>query len=167
MFTSNWATAWQNQQNNLCAQQRLKSAWASAQSDQSLLSAWRNLGFLVTQWAHSEDSDQTGRRLIWSESSLGVHVILLVLSWCGSIYFDWISYKRIICDLYTFIDQDRSQFTCPHIFFTQWEDKNIFHSIPVQSSPVHSDPFHSIPFHILHNAHSMLDWHSILKLSFL
>ena len=31
-----WAAAWQNQRNDLCAQRRLKSAWASAQSDQSL-----------------------------------------------------------------------------------------------------------------------------------
>ena len=31
-----WARAWQNQQNDLCAQQRLRSTWASAQSDQSL-----------------------------------------------------------------------------------------------------------------------------------
>ena len=28
---------------------------------ESLLSVWRNLGFLATKWAHSEDSDQTGR----------------------------------------------------------------------------------------------------------
>ena len=33
---SKLATSWQNQQNDLCAQQRLRSAWASAQSDQSL-----------------------------------------------------------------------------------------------------------------------------------
>ena len=31
-----WACAWQNQQTDLCAQQRLGSAWASTQSDQSL-----------------------------------------------------------------------------------------------------------------------------------
>ena len=31
-----WATSWQNQQNDLCAQQGLRSAWASTQSDQSL-----------------------------------------------------------------------------------------------------------------------------------
>ena len=31
-----WASAWQNQQNGMCTQQRLKSAWASAQFDQSL-----------------------------------------------------------------------------------------------------------------------------------
>ena len=62
-----WATSWQNQQNGMCAQRRLRSAWASAQSDQSLLSAWRNIDSLATHWVHSEDSDQTGRmpRLIW------------------------------------------------------------------------------------------------------
>ena len=34
---------------------------------ESSLSAWRKLGSLATYWAHSEDSDQTGRmpRLIW------------------------------------------------------------------------------------------------------
>ena len=34
-----WACAWQNLQNGLCAQRRLRSAWASAQSDQSLCCA--------------------------------------------------------------------------------------------------------------------------------
>ena len=73
----------------LCAQRRLRSAWASAQSDQSSLSVWRNLGSLATHWVHSEDSYQTGQmsRPIWvfatlmglgrcpgwSESSLGAH----------------------------------------------------------------------------------------------
>ena len=34
---------------------------------ESSLSAWRKLGSFATHWAHSEDSDQTGRppRLIW------------------------------------------------------------------------------------------------------
>ena len=70
-----WAASWQNQQNDMWAQQRLRSAWASAQSDQSLLFAWRKLGSLATHWAHSEGSDQTGR-------------ILLVLSW-GSSFELW------------------------------------------------------------------------------
>ena len=35
----NWAASWQNRHNDLCAQQRLRSAWASAHSDQSLRSA--------------------------------------------------------------------------------------------------------------------------------
>ena len=34
-----WATSWQNQQNDMCAQWRLRSAWASAQFDQSSLCA--------------------------------------------------------------------------------------------------------------------------------
>ena len=72
-----WAAAWQNQQNDLCAQQRLRSAWASTQSDQSSLSAWRNTGPLTTYCVHSEDSDQTEHlSLCWA------HIILLVLS-CG------------------------------------------------------------------------------------
>ena len=56
-----WATAWQNQHNGMCAQQRLRSAWASAQSDQSSLCAqWvaKDPSFLHTD---SEDSDETGR----------------------------------------------------------------------------------------------------------
>ena len=52
---------------------------------ESSLSAWRNLGSLATHWAHSEDSDQTGRipRLIWVFA--GRTPILLVLSCCGSV----------------------------------------------------------------------------------
>ena len=77
----NWAASWQNQQNGMCAQPRLRSAWASAQSDhlgirrsdQSLRWArmpfcWfcydaaqcvaKDPSFLQTD---SEDSDQTGQ----------------------------------------------------------------------------------------------------------
>ena len=57
---------------------------------ESSLSAWRKLGSLVTHWAQSEDSDQTGGKPSWSESSLGAHAILLVLSWGGSNMF-WCS----------------------------------------------------------------------------
>ena len=51
---------------------------------ESSLSAWRNLEFLATHWAHSEDADQTGRmpRLIWVFA--GRTIIVLVLSWGGS-----------------------------------------------------------------------------------
>ena len=37
-----------------CAQWRLRSAWAFAQSDQSSLSAWEKLKSLATVWAHGE-----------------------------------------------------------------------------------------------------------------
>ena len=51
----------------------------------SSLSAWRKLWSLATHWAHSEDSDQTGRmpRLIWVFA--GRTVTLLVLSFRGSL----------------------------------------------------------------------------------
>ena len=68
----------------VCVQRRLRSAWASAQPDQSALHAkWvaKDPSFLP---ADSEDSDQTGRmsRLIWVFA--GCTLILLVLSWGGS-----------------------------------------------------------------------------------
>ena len=80
------------------------SAWASAQSAQSSLSTWRNIGSSATHWAHCKDSlsawktfgpqlpiERTVKTLIrmggcpgWSESSLGANIILLVLSWSSS-----------------------------------------------------------------------------------
>ena len=65
----------------MCAQQRLRSAWASTQSDQSSLSAWRNLGSLSTHWVHSEDSDQTGwmPRLIWVFTGRTGHFVGFVM----------------------------------------------------------------------------------------
>ena len=75
------AASWQNQQNGMCAQWRLRSAWASAQSNQSLRCALngRTQAFFM----------RTAKTLIrlggcWSESSLGAHAILFVLSWGGS-----------------------------------------------------------------------------------
>ena len=54
---------------------------------ESSLSAWRKLRSLTTHWAHSEDSDQTGRmpRLIWVFT--GRTVTLLALSCRGSTMF--------------------------------------------------------------------------------
>ena len=60
----------------MCAQLKLRSAWASAQSDQSLLSAWRKLGSLATHWAHSKDSDQTGQ--IWVGNQLLGYVVIWI-----------------------------------------------------------------------------------------
>ena len=70
-----------------------RSAWASAQSDQSHRYLHDKLEPLATHWVHSEDSDQTGQmpRLIWVFA--GRSVILLVLSWGGS---HAISYKPVI-----------------------------------------------------------------------
>ena len=76
-----WVASWQNQQNGMCAQRRLRSAWATAQFDQSSLSAWRSIGSSATHWAHSEDSDQTGRmpRLIWVFVGRTCHFVRFVM----------------------------------------------------------------------------------------
>ena len=77
----------------LCAQQRLRSAWASAQSDQSLRCPHEeSLG----PYLPIERTEKTLIRLDgcpgWSESLLGAHTILLVLSRGGS--FHCINYKQ-------------------------------------------------------------------------
>ena len=73
LLLSTRAAAWQNQQNDLCAQQRLRSARASAQSDQSLRCAL--YGYLRTQGFFM----QTAKTLIrlggfwgWSEADLSL-----------------------------------------------------------------------------------------------
>ena len=95
-----WGTAWQNQQNNVLPTMT-RSAYASVQSDQSLLCAqWIAKDHKFLQ-ADSKTSDETGwmprPKLIcsgWSESSLGARVILLVLLWCGSNAIDLWHAKR-------------------------------------------------------------------------
>ena len=54
---------------------------------ESSLSAWRKLGSLATYWAHSEDSDQTGRMPRLTGVFAGRTLILLVLSCRGSFLF--------------------------------------------------------------------------------
>ena len=70
-----WATSWRNQQNGMCAQRRLRSAWASLLC---ALTGWlRTQGFFM----------RTANTLIrlggcpgWFESSLGAHTILSVFA---------------------------------------------------------------------------------------
>ena len=80
------AAAWQNQENDLCAQRRQISLGICPVWSESLLSTWRNTGSLII---YIECTVKTLIRLDrcpgWSESSLGAHVILLVLS-CGGSY---------------------------------------------------------------------------------
>ena len=65
-----WASAWPNLQIGMCAQRRLISAWASAQSVQ--IYAWRKLGSLATHRAHREDwSDWAEAQT--DQSALGKH----------------------------------------------------------------------------------------------
>ena len=84
----------------VCAQRRLRSAWTSAQSDQSLLCVQcvaKDPRFLR---ADSEDSDQTGRmpRLIWVFA--GRTLILLFLSCRGSqlpVHLNHVTFLSKIC----------------------------------------------------------------------
>ena len=70
----------------LCAQRRLRSAWVSAQSDQSSLSAWRKLGSLAIHWAHSEGtlirvgSAQADLSLRWAHTHFVGFVMLRLIS---------------------------------------------------------------------------------------
>ena len=61
----NWAVAWQNQQNGMCAQQRLRSAWASAQSDQGC-TGWSEFS-LCAQWIAKEPSFLHADSEDWSD----------------------------------------------------------------------------------------------------
>ena len=75
-------TWWQNQQNGMCAQLRLRSAWASAQADQSLLCPHEErLGPQLSIECTAKTLIRLGGCPGWSESSLSAHAILLVLSW--------------------------------------------------------------------------------------
>ena len=84
--------SWQDQQNGMCAQRRLRSAWVSAQSDQSLRCPHEEA---LGPWLPIKRTAKTLIRLGgcpgWSQSLLGAHAILLVLlaillvlSWGGS-----------------------------------------------------------------------------------
>ena len=100
----------------LCAQQRLGSAWASTQSDQSLCcvlnGSLRTRAFFMRT---SKTLIRLGGCPGWSESLLGAHAILLVLSWGGSVIWSLITdYSDMIsCKLpsplatYSHIDSQR------------------------------------------------------------
>ena len=52
-----WAATWQNQHNDLCTQRGLRSAWASARSDQSLRCTHEESldPYKATHWAHIKE----------------------------------------------------------------------------------------------------------------
>ena len=89
-----WATSWQNQQNGMCAQWRLRSAWASTQSDQSLrcpheesfgpLSAQRRL------WSDWADA-QADLSLRWVHSHFFAFVMRRLKYACATIQWGQIS----------------------------------------------------------------------------
>ena len=80
-FSVKWAASWQNQQCGMRAQQRLRSAWASAQSDQSSLSAWRELGSWAQRRLWSDWADaQADLSLRWAHNHF-VGFVMRQLNW--------------------------------------------------------------------------------------
>ena len=92
-----WVTACQNQQNDKCAQRRLRSVWKSAQSDLSLRCPHEEPWVLSYPLSTQQTLDQTGwmPRLIWDFA--GRTVILLVLSRGGSYLNSSLSIWLLTC----------------------------------------------------------------------
>ena len=97
-----WAVSWQNQQNSMCAQRRLRSAWVSAQSDQSLRCSHEECcGPYLPIERTAQTLIRLGRCPGWPESPLGAHAILLVLSWGGSFLAHALASKKQLYCLYS------------------------------------------------------------------
>ena len=71
-----WAASWQNQQNGMCAQRRLRSAWASTQSDQRKMkkSDEESLAPKLPTECTAKTLMKLGRCQGWSESSQGAQL---------------------------------------------------------------------------------------------
>ena len=83
-----WAAARQDQKNDMCVQRRLRSAWASAQSDQGLHCPHEeSLGPHLPN-ERTAKTDHTGKmpRLIWVFAGRTCHFV--GFSWGGSYVFD-------------------------------------------------------------------------------
>ena len=96
-----WAASWQNQQNDMYTQRKLRSAWAPAQSDQSLHNALN--GYLRTHCFFMRTANtlirlggsaQTDLILRWARRSFFILTFILIffvmrtksaiISWAGS-----------------------------------------------------------------------------------
>ena len=94
---------------------------------ESSLSAWRKLGSLAIQWAHSEDSDRTGRmpRLIWVFAR---HTLtLLVLSRGGSFIHFFKSFTMCQIFLLSKKNTETDSFSEDRAWITTSETTHQFH----------------------------------------
>ena len=83
------------QQNDMCVQQRFRSAWASALSDQTIRCPHKErLGPQLPIKCTAKSLIRLSGSPGWSESSLGAHVFLLVLS-CGGSYILFSDYETL------------------------------------------------------------------------
>ena len=78
---------------------------------ESSLSAWRKLGSSATHWAHSEDSDQTGRmpRLICSDQTGRTPRLIWVFAG-RTCHFVGFLMRRLICRLYSLMTCSAQRF---------------------------------------------------------
>ena len=119
----------------LCTQRRLRSAWASAQSDQSSLCAqWvaKDPSFLC---ADSDPSIRLGGCPGWSESSLGAHAILLVLSRGGSFMKNVSIHYVCVTDIELFIDIVLQQLKVGSTVCEPRHDKICLREFPTRPDP--------------------------------
>ena len=128
-YNNTRATAWQNQQNDMGAQRRLRSAWVSTQSDQSLLcSLWQAKN---SRLPHSDSEDWSD--WVGPQADLSLHLghdILLVLSCCGTKYTHR---NRLMfqCQYLHAKSQHLSWISLVRLHFTRW-------SLPLSPPPSHS-----------------------------
>ena len=112
-----WTATWQNQRSGMCAQRRLRSAWASAQSDQRLRCLHEE-----THWAHTEGTDQTGwmPRLTWVFARRTGHFVgfIMLQLKCQQSVFELVF--RLYFYFYCWSDL-RSAFTIPVTRAINWE----------------------------------------------
>ena len=134
VYSTIWATSWQNQQNDMCAQRRLRSAWASAQTDQSLHCPHEEaLGSQLPIRRTAKTLIRLGGCSGWSESSLGAQVILLVLSWGGSyndiLVFFWIPQEHAQYKVHTTpkLDEVMPEFQACVTLSLKYDDSNTGH----------------------------------------
>ena len=146
----------------LCTQRRLRSAWASTQSVQSLRCPLN--GYLRTQaffmWT-AKILIRLGGCPGWSESSLSTHAILLVLSWGGSFkaLWSWYTYNSIFIWCHSpFCSREKQSvetfkdfifLSSPEKSSPAWKPGISFHSYIYQFTKIRSnvslfEPFHEI-----------------------
>ena len=93
--TKIWAAAWQNRQNELCTQWSVRSAWAFAQSDQTLrCPCEETFGPKLPIECIPKESDQTGRMLR----------LILSLPWAYRPYcWFWCAQSHLWCMIFSII----------------------------------------------------------------
>ena len=96
---------------------------ACAPSEDSSLTAWWKLGPLATHWAHSEDSDQTGRvpRLIWDFAGRICRFVGFVMSRLISVFLSFVFLSLSPAELPFVIPEDLEM--CDSKWAATWQNQ--------------------------------------------